>query len=225
MIRTRSALRLTVFLGEGDTWHGRPLYSEILRRAQAAGLAGASVMRGLEGFGARRVMHTSRVFSVSGDLPLTEVVVDEDDTLDVVGVHGWDGLTGLVMVGLFATARVSGHEGLFYGGGWSLLGKQLVAILACGTFSFVLTWLIAKAVDTTIGFRSPDDYQHVPGEDEERAYDFRTVTQITDLTEAAPLRPPPGEEPAGVGADRPAISDAELVEEIRRLIRARGADR
>ena len=49
---TGTALRLTVLVGENDTWHHRPLYSEIVHRAHAAGLAGASVFRGIEGFGA-----------------------------------------------------------------------------------------------------------------------------------------------------------------------------
>src|SRR4051812_45780053 len=46
------AVRLTVFVGEDDTWHRKPLYTEIVHRAHAAGLAGASVLRGIEGYGA-----------------------------------------------------------------------------------------------------------------------------------------------------------------------------
>lgn len=49
---TGSALRVTVYIGENDTWHHKPLYTEIVHRAHAAGLAGASVFRGIEGFGA-----------------------------------------------------------------------------------------------------------------------------------------------------------------------------
>lgn len=132
-----------------------------------------------------------------------------DDTLDVVGVHGVGGFIGLVMVGLFATARISGREGLFEGGGWSLLGKQLVAIVAVAAFSFILTWLIAKAVDLTVGFRARGEYDHVPGEEEERAYDLRTAGRLDDL----------------VSGSGPAVSDKELVQQITRLLRDRDASR
>jgi PII-like signaling protein len=73
---TGSALRLTVFIGESDTWHHKPLYSEIVHRAHAAGLAGASVFRGIEGFGASSLVHTSRLLSLSEDLPVAVVIVD-----------------------------------------------------------------------------------------------------------------------------------------------------
>ncbi|MGW5280702.1 DUF190 domain-containing protein [Streptomyces collinus] len=73
------ALRLTVYIGEDDTWHHKPLYSEIVRRAHAAGLAGASVFRGIEGFGASSRIHTSRLLSLSEDLPVAIVVVDTEE--------------------------------------------------------------------------------------------------------------------------------------------------
>ncbi|MER6418139.1 DUF190 domain-containing protein [Streptomyces sp. NPDC001137] len=76
---TGSALRLTVFIGENDTWHHKPLYSEIVHRAHAAGLAGASVFRGIEGFGASSLIHTSRLLSLSEDLPVAVVVVDTEE--------------------------------------------------------------------------------------------------------------------------------------------------
>ncbi|MBJ6637511.1 DUF190 domain-containing protein [Streptomyces sp. DHE7-1] len=76
---TGRALRLTVYIGEDDTWHHRPLYSEIVHRAHAAGLAGASVFRGVEGFGASSRIHTSRLLSLSEDLPVAIVVVDTEE--------------------------------------------------------------------------------------------------------------------------------------------------
>ncbi|GAA2768228.1 DUF190 domain-containing protein [Streptomyces paradoxus] len=75
---TGSALRLTVLIGESDTWHHKPLYSEIVHRAHAAGLAGASVFRGIEGFGASSLIHTSRLLSLSEDLPVAVVIVDTE---------------------------------------------------------------------------------------------------------------------------------------------------
>ena len=78
---TGSALRVTVFIGENDTWHHKPLYSEIVHRAHAAGLAGASVFRGCEGFGASSLIHTTRLLSLSEDLPMVVVLVDDEEKI------------------------------------------------------------------------------------------------------------------------------------------------
>jgi PII-like signaling protein len=74
-----SALRLTVLVGESDMWHHRPVYSEVVHRARATGLAGASVFRGIEGFGASSLVHTARLLSLSEDLPVAVVIVDEEE--------------------------------------------------------------------------------------------------------------------------------------------------
>jgi len=76
------AVRATIFVGEGDTWHHKPLYTEIVHRAHAAGLAGASVFRGIEGFGASSLIHTSRLLSMSEDLPVAVVIVDDRDRVE-----------------------------------------------------------------------------------------------------------------------------------------------
>jgi PII-like signaling protein len=74
-----SALRLTVFVGESDRWHHHPLYTEIVHRAHKAGLAGATVLHGVEGYGAGSRIHTSRLLSLSQDLPVVVVIVDTED--------------------------------------------------------------------------------------------------------------------------------------------------
>ncbi|MET7640963.1 DUF190 domain-containing protein [Streptomyces sp. NPDC005438] len=76
---TGRAVRLTVLVGENDQWHHKPLYAEIVRRAHDAGLAGASVFRGIEGFGASSLVHTQRLLSLSEDMPVAVVVVDEEE--------------------------------------------------------------------------------------------------------------------------------------------------
>ncbi|MEV5987743.1 DUF190 domain-containing protein [Streptomyces sp. NPDC052051] len=76
---TGRALRLTVLIGENDRWHHKPLYAEIVHRAHGAGLAGASVFRGVEGFGASSLIHTSRLLSLSEDLPVAVVIVDTEE--------------------------------------------------------------------------------------------------------------------------------------------------
>jgi PII-like signaling protein len=78
MTLTGRTLRLTVFIGEQDAWQHKPLASEIVHRAHQAGLAGATVLRGVEGFGASSHIHTSRFLSLSDDLPVLVVIVDEE---------------------------------------------------------------------------------------------------------------------------------------------------
>jgi len=73
------ALRLTILIGEDDVWHHKPLYHEIVHRAHAAGLAGATVLRGIEGYGASSRIHTSRILSLSEDLPVAVVMVDAEE--------------------------------------------------------------------------------------------------------------------------------------------------
>ncbi|MET9799667.1 DUF190 domain-containing protein [Streptomyces sp. NPDC006368] len=73
------SLRLTVLVGESDRWHHRPLHTEIVHRAREAGLAGASVFRGVEGFGASSLIHTARLLSLSEDLPVAVVIVDSEE--------------------------------------------------------------------------------------------------------------------------------------------------
>ncbi|MFF9851305.1 DUF190 domain-containing protein [Streptomyces litmocidini] len=76
---TGRALRVTVFVGEADLWHHKPLYTQIVARARGAGLAGASVFRGIEGFGASSLIHTQRLLSLSEDLPVAVVIVDTEE--------------------------------------------------------------------------------------------------------------------------------------------------
>lgn len=68
-----------MLVGETDRWHHRPLYTEIVHRAHAAGLAGATVLRGIEGYGASRHLHTSRILSLSEDLPVAVVIIDDPE--------------------------------------------------------------------------------------------------------------------------------------------------
>ena len=79
-----------------------------------------------------------------------------DDSLDVVAVHLVGGLVGSILLGFFADASVNSavaHEGLFLGGGFELLKDQVVASLVTLVFSFVVTIVIATAIDRTMGLR------------------------------------------------------------------------
>jgi PII-like signaling protein len=113
---TGNALRLTVVVGENDTWHHRPLSSEIVHRAHAAGLAGASVFRGVEGFGASSLIHTARLLSLSEDLPVAVVIVDTAPRVRAFLPH----LDGLVTDGL---VTVDECEVIRYAGGGDDSGR------------------------------------------------------------------------------------------------------
>jgi Amt family ammonium transporter len=103
-----------------------------------------------------------------------------DDSLDVVGVHLVGGIIGSLLLGLFADKAVNslGANGLFFGGGTDLLVKQLMAVGATIVFSGVVSLIIAKVVDLTIGLRVDaeaedeglDKSQHAEG-----AYNFGDI--------------------------------------------------
>jgi len=78
-----------------------------------------------------------------------------DDSLDVVGVHLVGGVIGTLCLGLFASTAVNpyGQDGLFYGGGYHLLGRQAVAVAAVAAYSFVATYALGKVLDRVIGNR------------------------------------------------------------------------
>jgi PII-like signaling protein len=73
--------RLTIYIGESDRHGHTPLATEIVQRAHAAGVAGASVFRGVEGYGASNHIHTTRILSLSDDLPMAIVIVDRPDAI------------------------------------------------------------------------------------------------------------------------------------------------
>jgi uncharacterized protein len=73
---------LRIFIGETDKFEHRPLYEVIVRKAREAGLAGATVLRGVEGFGARsRTIHTAKILRLSEDLPIIIEIVDTDEKI------------------------------------------------------------------------------------------------------------------------------------------------
>ncbi len=104
-----------------------------------------------------------------------------DDSLDVVGVHGVGGLVGMISIGFLATVTVNeaGADGVLYGGGFELLGKQLIASVVTLGFAFGATWIIATLIDKTLGLR-------IPGEDEVSGIDLsehaESAYEFTDTT-------------------------------------------
>ena len=73
---------LRIFIGESDRWHGKPLYQAIVERVRKEGLAGATVLRGIEGFGADSRLHTARILRLSEDLPVVIEIVDSAEQIE-----------------------------------------------------------------------------------------------------------------------------------------------
>ena len=73
---------LRVFIGESDKHEGLPLYEWIVRKAREHGLAGATVLRGLEGYGAHSQLHTAKILRLSSDLPIVVEIVDTTEKIE-----------------------------------------------------------------------------------------------------------------------------------------------
>lgn len=78
---TGTALLVRIYIGEQDQWKGRPLYQAVVEFLREKGIAGATVLRGIEGFGAHARLHTTRLLRLSEDLPILIEVVDREDRL------------------------------------------------------------------------------------------------------------------------------------------------
>jgi PII-like signaling protein len=70
-----------IFFGESDRWRHQPLYRAVVERLRKEGFAGATAFRGIEGFGARSVLHTSRIVDLSSDMPIVVEVVDTEEQM------------------------------------------------------------------------------------------------------------------------------------------------
>jgi len=76
VVLPREGQLLRIFIGEADRHEGLPLYEWLVRKAREHGLAGATVLRGLEGFGAHSRLHTAKILRLSSDLPVIVEIVD-----------------------------------------------------------------------------------------------------------------------------------------------------
>ena len=81
------ALLLRIFIGEHDRWQGRPLYEAIVNKAREMHLAGATVLRGPMGFGAKSRLHTFKILRLSEDLPIVIEIVDTEEKIDQLIPH------------------------------------------------------------------------------------------------------------------------------------------
>jgi PII-like signaling protein len=82
MMLPKNGKLLRVYIGENDRHEGMPLYDWIVRTARENGLAGATVLRGLEGFGAASRLHTAKILRLSSDLPIVVEIVDTEEMIE-----------------------------------------------------------------------------------------------------------------------------------------------
>jgi uncharacterized protein len=93
---------LRIFIGESDKRHGRPLYEVIVELARSKGMAGATVVRGMMGFGADSRMHTAKILRLSEDLPIVIEIVDKPERIaDLLGE-----IDGMIEEGLVTLEKV-----------------------------------------------------------------------------------------------------------------------
>jgi PII-like signaling protein len=96
------AKQVTVFVNSTDQWHGRPLYAAVVQVCQERGIAGATVTRCVEGYGAGRHLHTARLLELSENLPVRIEIVDLAERIDpLLPVLG-----GMIGEGLVVIANV-----------------------------------------------------------------------------------------------------------------------
>src|SRR5436305_8395033 len=72
---------LRIFIGESDHWHGKPLYEALILKAREQGMAGATMLRGLMGYGATSRIHTAKLLRLSEDLPVVVEIVDSEEKI------------------------------------------------------------------------------------------------------------------------------------------------
>jgi PII-like signaling protein len=80
----RMGKRLRIFIGEAEIWHGKPLYRAIVEQAQQQGVAGATVTRGIEGFGPQHHLSTDRLPDIADNLPLIVEIVESTEKVEAL---------------------------------------------------------------------------------------------------------------------------------------------
>jgi PII-like signaling protein len=96
------AVLLRLFVGERDRYDHQPLYEVIVRKAREEGLAGATVLRGIQGFGQSSVLHTAKILELSDDLPMVVEIVDSEEKIE----RFLETLEGMMPSGLVTLEKV-----------------------------------------------------------------------------------------------------------------------
>jgi PII-like signaling protein len=83
-MNTTDAIKLAIYIGDSDRHHGKPLHLAIVELLRAEGIAGATVLHGIEGYGPSRHIHTSRILDLSLDLPMVIIAIDQEEKIEAV---------------------------------------------------------------------------------------------------------------------------------------------
>jgi PII-like signaling protein len=78
------AVLLRIFVGQSDLYEGKPVYEQIVLKARELGLAGATVVKGMMGFGAASRIHTAKMLRLSEDMPMIVEIVDREERIDQI---------------------------------------------------------------------------------------------------------------------------------------------
>lgn len=105
MVLPENGCLLRIFIGESDKVDGKPLYQRLVEEARAGGLAGATVWRGMMGYGANSRIHTSKILRLSQDLPVIVEIVDERRKLEAF----LEEVDSLIKVGLATLEKAQVH--------------------------------------------------------------------------------------------------------------------
>ncbi|MBO7718780.1 MAG: ammonium transporter, partial [Methanosphaera sp.] len=117
-----------------------------------AGLVAVTPAAGFVDIPASIVIGFTTVFISYYSISYLKPKLGYDDALDAFGVHGMSGTWGAILTGVFASPAINGVAGLLYGNPMQL-GIQVISIVAVGIYSFILTYVIAKVLDKTVGLR------------------------------------------------------------------------
>ncbi len=106
------AKRVTIFIGESDRWHHQPLHTAIVEMLRREGYAGATVVKGVEGFGKNSRLHTASILRLSEDLPVILTFIDTHEKVETV-MPQIDEMVGggLVIVENVHVRKYSDHSG------------------------------------------------------------------------------------------------------------------
>jgi len=105
MVLPEDGCLLRIFIGESDKVEGKPLYQKLVEEARANGLAGATVWRGMMGYGANSRIHTSKILRLSQDLPVIVEIVDAREKLEIF----LDKIDSLIKGGLATLEKAQVH--------------------------------------------------------------------------------------------------------------------
>lgn len=103
--------RLTILIGETDKWEHKPLYDEIVRLCHSLGIAGVTVFKGIEGYGKSSHIHTTKILTLSQDLPIMLIIVDNESKIEKLLSYLDNMVTeGLIMIDDVRVYKYTGRD-------------------------------------------------------------------------------------------------------------------